>query len=303
MDNHTPKQFVLQLGSLVSLYLSLSFFLVLVFGFITILFPDPINGIWEVESAASSIRLGFAMVLVFLPTYLILTRIVNKGRRTSSSSYLGLTKWLIYLSLLIGGFVLLGDLVAVIMGFLEGELTARFILKAVAVFTVTGAAFYYYVLDARGYWIKHERQSLIYGIVAAGLITITLVAALLQIPDPAKVRAMKVDQEMVNTLQDMQWRIEDYYRTNKSLPADLPTLYGEFDVPTAPENKPAYVYEVTGDTTYKLCADFNYDIYDFGRGNTAPRVALAPGLRSNYNWDYKAGEWCFNRVIEEETKQ
>jgi uncharacterized membrane protein len=160
MEHHTAKHFVLQLGSLISLYLSLSFFLVLAFGCINLLFPDTLDSIWEVEQAGSSIRLVFAIVSVFFPTYIILTRLVNKNRRESEdSSYLGLTKWLIYLSLLVSGLVLLGDLVAVIMGFLEGELTFRFILKALAVFVVIGGAFYYYIQDAKGYWLDRDKQS------------------------------------------------------------------------------------------------------------------------------------------------
>ncbi|MEN9922388.1 MAG: hypothetical protein RL097_665, partial [Candidatus Parcubacteria bacterium] len=39
MENHTAKHFVLQLGSLASLYLSLSFLLVLLFGVINLIFP------------------------------------------------------------------------------------------------------------------------------------------------------------------------------------------------------------------------------------------------------------------------
>ncbi|MFT5831748.1 MAG: hypothetical protein ACI9SY_000116, partial [Candidatus Paceibacteria bacterium] len=151
MNNHTAKHFVLQLGSLIALYLSLTFFLVLTFGFINLRFPDATDGIWQLESAANSIRIGFAMVVVFFPTYLILTRLVNKNRRASNdTSYLGLTKWLIYLSLLVAGLTLLGDLVAVIMGFLEGELTSRFLMKAFAVSAVIGAAFFYYIKDAQG---------------------------------------------------------------------------------------------------------------------------------------------------------
>jgi hypothetical protein len=189
MQHHTAKLFVLQLGSLISLYLSVAFFITLAFGFINLQFPDTLDGIWQIESAASSIRIGFAMVLVFLPTYLVLTRIVNRNRRESSdSNYLGLTKWLIYLSLLVGGLVLLGDLVAIIIGFLEGELTTRFILKALVVFAVTGAAFFYYIKDAQGYWLTHEKQSYLYGIVAAVLVVAVLAAALSVIPNPSTVR-------------------------------------------------------------------------------------------------------------------
>jgi hypothetical protein len=303
MEHHTAKHFVLQLGSLISLYLSLSFFLVLAFGCINLLFPDTLDSIWEVEQAGSSIRLGFAIVSVFFPTYIILTRLVNKNRRESEdSSYLGLTKWLIYLSLLVSGLVLLGDLVAVIMGFLEGELTFRFILKALAVFVVIGGAFYYYIQDAKGYWLDREKQSIVYGVVASTLIAATLVGALMQIPNPAQVREQKVDSEMISDLQDIQWRTQDYYQANQALPADLTSLYGEFAVPTAPENKPDYVYEVTGDTTFKLCATFNFDSNTVSQNYAADRIMMAPGFAGNYNWDYKAGEWCFERVIENQNK-
>jgi uncharacterized protein YacL len=157
MENTTPKHFVLQLGSLISLYISLGFLLGLLFGIINLKFPDATEGYWALESASSAVRLGIAMVIVFFPTYLILTRLVNKLRRQEKNgSYLNLTKWLVYLSLLVGGGVLLGDLVAVIMTFLEGEITQRFIFKALAVLVVVGLAFHYYILDARGFWLAQN---------------------------------------------------------------------------------------------------------------------------------------------------
>lgn len=304
MQHHTAKLFVLQLGSLISLYLSVAFFITLAFGFINLQFPDTLDGIWQIESAASSIRIGFAMVLVFLPTYLVLTRIVNRNRRESSdSNYLGLTKWLIYLSLLVGGLVLLGDLVAIIIGFLEGELTTRFILKALVVFAVTGAAFFYYIKDAQGYWLTHEKQSYLYGIVAAVLVVAVLAAALSVIPSPSTVREMKIDNQMIGDLQDMQWRIDDYYRANDTLPTDLSTLYGEFPVPTPPEGKPPYTYSTTSERQYQLCATFTYDMHTAVPQYAVDKISITPGMPGNYNWDYQAGEWCFERVVDDEYRQ
>jgi len=306
MNNHTAKHFVLQLGSLIALYLSLAFFLVLTFGFINLRFPDATDGPWQLESAASSIRIGFAMVVVFFPTYLVLTRMVNKNRRASNdTSYLGLTKWLIYLSLLVAGLTLLGDMVAVIMGFLEGELTMRFLLKALAVAVVTGAAFFYYIKDAQGFWLTREKLSYVYAGVAATLITAVLVSALAYIPNPAKVREMKIDNQSVGALQDMQWRIEDYYRANEALPADLQELFGEFDVPTAPEGRPDYTYTVTSEEepAFQLCATFAYDQNDVSSNYRPMDGMMQSSIRGNYNWDYKAGEWCFDRTIDKEYRQ
>ena len=304
MQQHTAKHFVLQLGSLISLYLSLSFFIVLAFGAIDLFFRDPIDSFWELEQAASSIRLGFAMVLVFFPTYLVLTRLVNKNRRTSkNNSYLGLTKWLIYLSLLVSGLVLLGDLVAVIMSFLEGELTTQFVLKAAAVFMVIGGAFTYYILDAKGYWVQHEKKSMLYGGVTTILIAVALVASVTQIPNPNQVREVKIDNQMVRILQDVQRRIEDYYHTNESLPEDLPTLYGEFTKPDTPSERPDFEYAITGDNTYQLCATFEFDYTGALSQYAGDRVLRAPGAPDNYNWDHKAGEWCFDREIDDRLLQ
>jgi len=301
MNNHTAKHFVLQLGSLISLYLSLAFFIVLTFGLINLRFPDALDSVWQIESAASSIRLGFAMVLVFFPTYLVLTRIVNQNRRVSKdNNYLGLTKWLIYLSLLVGGLVLLGDLVAVIMGFLEGELTMRYILKAVTVFVVTGAAFFYYLKDAQGYWLKREKLSLAYAGVATVAIVAILLTALVHIPAPNEVREIKLDQQMVSDLQTISWRIEDYYNQNKALPNNLDTLYGDFTVPIAPVGKPDYRYEATDESNYQLCATFTYDSTGVQSDYVNERTFMESGFSGNYTWDFKAGEWCFDRVIDKE---
>jgi hypothetical protein len=292
MENHPAKHFALQLGSLASLYLSLAFLIVLIFGAINIIYPDAIDGAWQIENASSSIRLGIAMVMVFYPTYLILTRLVNKNRRREKQgTYLGLTKWLIYLSLLVGGAVLLGDLVAIITSFLEGGITQRFILKAVTVLVIVGSAFTYYVYDARGYWLKNEKKSILFASFATLVVIASLIFGFLNINPPSEVREEKLDNQMAGQLQDIQWRIEDYYLTNSTLPEDLETLYKSFTVPTPPEKRNSYEYKITGEKSYELCATFSRDSSSLNISHTRP------GLEKNYNWDHQAGYWCFERDI------
>lgn len=300
MENHTPKHFALQLGSLASLYLSLSFLLVLIFNLINLLFPDSTDNVWQIESFNTSVRLGIAMTIVFFPAYLLLTRLVNTARRTTSdNSYLSLTKWLIYLSLLVGGAVLLGDFVAIILAFLEGEITVRFILKALAVLIVVGAAFYYYARDAKGYWIDHEKQSIIYGGVALCVAAIAVISGFMHIDTPTEVRERKIDAMQVQDLQNMQWRIQEYTVSNEALPTSLTEAYDKLPVPTAPEGRPAYRYEQT-DKGFNLCATFStaslesdYYYYD--------KMILAPGERFSIanpdNWQYTDGEFCFERFV------
>ena len=300
MENHTAKHFVLQLSSLICLYLSLSFLVVLAFGVINILYPDAANGYWETESAIDSVRIGIAVLVVFFPAYLILTRTVNKSRRVNSGGvYLSFTKWLIYLSLLISGLVLLGDLVTVIMTFLNGEITERFILKALTVLLVVGGAFYYYILDARGYWIKNEKKSVYYAVAAGVLVVAAVILGFTQIDTPSTVREQKLDEVQINDLRMIQSNIQQYYVLNKTLPDNLEALQEFGTPPQAPEDRPAYRYNKI-ENGFELCATFSQP----SRNNEPYMEYSAPIDRTTFilnpdNWQHKEGEACFKRAIEE----
>ncbi len=295
------KHFALQLGALISLYVSITSAIVLLFGIINLMIPDAAASIWENEGSMSSIRFSIATLVVFFPVYLWLTRVVNKMRRSGDGGYLGLTKWLIYLSLLIGGLVLLGNFVSVIYTFLNGELTTRFLLKALALFVIVGSAFTYYMLDARGHWQKNEQMSIRFGALAAVFAVAMVVTGYTQIQGPDVVREMRIDERQITDLQDMQWRIEEHIRLEKEAPADLTTVYGEMEVPTAPEGRNPYRYERTGEG-FNLCADFveptPKEQYSYAKPYAPEMGAII--LNPN-NWEHPAGDYCFERVISVES--
>lgn len=297
MEHNTPKNFALQLGALATLYISLGAFIALTFSLISIIFPDEAESYWRYESATSTIRFSIAMLVVFFPAYISLTRKVNQIRRAESGVYLGLTRWLIYLSLLVGGGILLGDAVAVIFGFLEGELTIRFFLKALVLALITGLAFYYYLKDAKGYWQTHEKQSKTYGALVAIIVAAAIMLGAYHIESPQVIREVKIDQNQIGDLQDMQWRIEDYYRSQKLLPENLEILFPATKIPTAPEDRTAYTYFVDGEKSYKLCAYFKHASDRFSENHSRPH------FEQNYNWEYSAGDWCFERTIDDTYRQ
>lgn len=299
MENNTAKHFVLQLGSLITLYLSISFLLVLLFNIINLIYPDAVEGYWEIESSSNSVRLGIAMLIVFFPTYLVLTRKVNVlRRRETNNAYLGLTKWLMYISLLIGGGVLLGDLVAVILAFLNGELTTRFILKAIVLLVIVGAAFYYYLQDARGYWLSKEKASIMYAGVMAIIVAASLITGFFYTETPAEVREMRLDETQITDLQQIQWKIEEQLQISTStLPKSLEDLYGEFPIPKAPENREAYSYEITK-KGFELCATFSHDSSQMNEQYIAkPMFETGIIIKNSDNWSYKAGRYCFDRIV------
>ena len=300
-SNNTARNFALQLGSLITLYVTLTAVIIVIFGVVDILRPDPASSSWEYDSAQQSIRMGIAMLFVFFPAFLAFTRFVNKIRRNETGTYLSLTKWVVYLSLLLGGCVLLGDVVTVILAYLNGEITIRFVLKAGALAVVLGFALYYYILDARGHWNTHEKQSKLAALVACVIIAFTLALGFMHSDSPTKVHEMKIDAQQVSDLSDMQWRIEDHYRINKALPIDIKTVYVGIDVPKAAFERDAYKYKTTADDKYELCATFAYS----SKQNTQTVIATPVGndvtAKNPYNnWDHGTGVTCFERTIQKE---
>jgi len=298
MEN-TAKNFALQLGSLITLYVSIGSLIALLFGVITVQYPDQAQMPWEHDSATSGIRFAIAILIIFFPSYIALTRYVNVIRRSEHGIYLTLTKWLVYISLLIGGGVLLGDLVAVLNSFLEGELTVRFVLKAMTVFLVTGTAFAYYILDVRGYWQEQERYSIYYAGIVSLAVLVSLIGGFVNIETPNEVREMNLDAKQVSDLQEIQSHIESYVVLNAKLPEDISTAYNTLSEPVAPEGRNDYTYQVVDAQSFKLCAEFA------GESSTSDNLYYPEkmmysepfSIRNPYDWNHGSGEWCFTRIL------
>lgn len=298
MEN-TAKNFALQLGSLISLYVSISALTALLFGIITIFYPDTAQNSWEYEGATSTIRASIAFLFIFFPTYIILTRLVNTIRRTEHGTYLTLTKWLIYLSLLIGGGVLLGDLVFVLMSFLNGELTIRFVLKAVALFGVVSAAFVYYVLDARNYWQAQENKSKLYAALMGAFVVVVVIFGLTKIETPSQVRETNIDRAQVYDLQNIQSYIESYYQVQGTLPKSIDQLYEGLEAPTASESRAPYTFVLLTDRSYKLCAEFVFASSKSEKAQYSEAIVIDEfGRKNSYNWEHGTGKWCFERAVQ-----
>lgn len=300
MQTNTARNFALQLGALISLYVSLSALITLIFGVTDIALPDALD-YYSYGSSAWQIRFGIAMLVVFFPTYLMLTRMVNKIRRTETEgAYLTLTKWLIYLSLLVGGAVLLGDLVTVLLTFLNGEITARFLIKAFSLVVIVGSACAYYILDAKGYWITHEKESIRYGALMALVVIIAIVFGFTHIEMPKEQRTKLLDQKRVEDLAQMQNQIGEYYRVKQVLPANTDELasigYG-YMIPVDPETQKPYTYTAKASTTFEVCADFATEGDEMNKGEYASQPYPVGGMTGG-SWSHGAGNQCFTRTID-----
>ncbi|MBI1398667.1 DUF5671 domain-containing protein [Hyphomonas sp.] len=112
--------------------------------------PDALAGDnYYFGGADSQINGAVAGLIVAAPIFFWLARILLKARRTNPALQRSrIRKWLIYVSLVIAGCVLVGDAISLVYSFLSGELGTRFFLKSLVVAAIAGAIFGYFITNA-----------------------------------------------------------------------------------------------------------------------------------------------------------
>jgi len=120
----------------------------LLFTFIDRWFPDPVAR-QRIESPYT-VSYEMACVIVAFPIYLLVMRfILREVESRPEKIESGVRRWLTYIALLIAAGILIGDLITFLTYFLQGELTARFILKVLTVIVIAGSVFWYYLGSLR----------------------------------------------------------------------------------------------------------------------------------------------------------
>ena len=129
-----------------ALFLSAFHLGAILFELIEKLFPDPAGG----GFSEGTVRWGVSVLVVSFPLYLFLAvRQEREMARDPEKRTSKVRKWLTYMTLFVAAGFLIGDLVALVYHFLEGELTVRFLLKVLVVASIAGAVFGYYLRDLR----------------------------------------------------------------------------------------------------------------------------------------------------------
>lgn len=126
--------------------------IMLLFTYINFAFPDPAwrTGHTQLLELLSIMRFELATVIVSFPIFLLvwnyLLREVERNPETGKGV---LRRWLGYLSLFVGAITLSGDAMILIYFLLEGQLTIRFVLKAVVLFLIAGGLVGYLAFTLR----------------------------------------------------------------------------------------------------------------------------------------------------------
>lgn len=254
-------------------------------------FPDAINDnskssySYTRSSSVSSdiVHYSIAALVIGFPLLFFALRFwFRKFRKDSGKVESRLTKWITYLVLLVASVTIVGDLIAIVYTFLQGEISARFFLKALIILVIAGSIFGFYFFERKYVQYKKAIHPLLFRSYVVGVGSMVLVGIILGFVvagSPAMERKRTLDDKREQNLSQIESCIDSYTYQFKKLPDSLDDLTKASlgyiscpdDVLTDPETGQFYEYEIINASspyyeentiqasrkgTYKLCATF-----------------------------------------------
>ena len=323
----------LYLGIAISLIVSVTNLLQIIFAAVDRKFIDILSATQYIDSTQSDVRFAIASLVVMFPIYIGLSWYVsNNIKKYLFKQDISVRKIMIYCTLFAAVLTLIGTLVSAIYTYLGGEISIRFLLKALAVFVVALALFGYYYYTLKRDYAKSTILPLLITIVTSVCVIAAAVWSVSIIGTPAEMRAKKIDSTRLTDISRIQQEVFNRVQTSDKLPLSLSELNNAFQgyqVPTDPLTQVAYGYKIiqqpaikmnyttnrkdlTSPAIFELCATFDTARDIDSRRQTVPVTMKGEGFATdsfysaqNYYyegdqspfWNHKIGETCFKRVI------
>ena len=296
------KDFFLNIGYAVTLYVLLFNFIFLGFALIDLYFTDADTLYFFVNGGF--VKFNLASAIVVAPAFFIVAGILRKHMKGLDDFDMKWRKWLLTLTVFLASVIVVIDLITLVYTYLNGEqLLGAFIAKALFALAVFVCVALFYIKDLKGYWNAKRNLQKQVTYFAGALVFIFIVANLAMLGSPYKYKLLQKDFEQINGLQSTNNSIARYYEKNKRLPDSLDQVKTLDPYPYLPKDintQDNYKYTRKDETNYTICAYFNLDfpklpkkgdlIYDNWRVS-AWREYKKEG------WVYKSGETCFDKSI------
>ncbi len=271
----------------------------LLYQLVNVYVPDVLTDRYmSVQAYYGSIRWAIATLIVVFPVFLWVIRFLQRDMaQQPEKRELKVRKWLLYLTLFLAAVVIIGDSVAVVYNFLQGELTLKFIMKAGVIFAIAGSIFFYYLNELRQQ--SKPLRVFVFGVIA--FVIAAVVAGFLTAGLPPNQRLVRLDDQRVQDLQTIQSQVIQYWQSKARLPATLSDLRNDisgFVPPTDPITQQPYEYSVLGNLKFQLCATFAASNAENNGSSVRPVVAPYPMYDGSQSWPHGVGRTCFERTID-----
>ena len=300
LQKSSPRDVFMYLLNIAALYISTFSVSTLLFQYINVAFPDPLNPYYD---PGSPIRWALASIIIIFPVFLWVSRFLQRDLTANpQKSELKIRKWLAYFTLFAAAILIIGDLVTLIYNFLKGEITASFLLKIFSVLVVAASVFGYYLYDLRRKPQEFSKNARIFVWGVLAVVLATIIYGFFVAGSPFKQRLVRFDQQKVNDLQIIQGQIVNFWTQKERLPQPLDELrdpISGFVPPKDSQSGEAYVYKTTGKLSFELCAKFNLESKESQIRLVRPEGPYGVYGRED-NWSHGIGDICFERTIDPE---
>ncbi|MBP9749500.1 MAG: hypothetical protein KBD21_02120 [Candidatus Pacebacteria bacterium] len=171
---------------------------------------------------------AIAALVVAYPLYYVVVWVwFRRFRDDEGKVESKLTKWLTYLVLLAASVTIVGDLIAIIFTFLQGEITVRFFLKALTILVIAGVIFGFYFLERRKVQYHTEVPRKVFqwfGYTLTGVVLAGIVLGFVAAGSPATERKRAFDERRAQDLQQLAMCVSGYAQQYERLPVSLDDL-------------------------------------------------------------------------------
>ncbi len=267
----------------------------IVYSIIDINVPDALNSYFINHDG--QLKFAISALMIATPIYYVISSLIFKGlKREDLEKESGIRRWLTYFIILVSSIIILGTLVGTINNFLSGELTSRFIFKALTIFLISAATFSFYFYDIkRDDVLKKDLVIRLFFFISLALVIAAFISAFFFVESPKTARARRLDEIVVNNMNSLESMVNSYYDKYKKLPDTLDALKGEKDMYynaasfIDPETKQAIVYQKLNDKDFQLCATFRTDSTKSDNNRNQKDYSAPTGFGSQ---DHAAGYQC-----------
>jgi hypothetical protein len=276
-NKHDAKYAFYYLLSLIALIFTAFSVGLVIFSIIDKTIPDAVSN-YYVNSVDGPLKFAISALLIAGPIFFLISYLISKGLRQGElSKDSGLRRWLTYFILLVSSVIILGVLINVINSFLSGELSSRFILKALSVFVISAITWSFYFYDIRR--SNPEQTDLIVRIFFGLTLLITVaafVAAWFFIESPQTTRARRLDQNLMQNIYSLDLAVSNYYDRHHQLPNSFTDLENDKNINLAksllvdPASQAPIVYQKTSERDFALCATWRLSNLSDSTGTTRP---------------------------------
>lgn len=206
------------------------------------------NNYYNEIQAGNDVRLSVAILLVVFPLYLVVSWVqARRIKLDITRNDLTIRKVYSYGIIFITVLTLVGSLIYVIYNFLSGEIFLRFGPKALALALITGSICAYHIYTLRRDYSQNSKIPLYLTVLSALMVFGVIVFSIIETGTPSQIRKLKLDDQRITDLSEIQNQILNAWMKKGVLPASLQELQNEisgYSLKVDPSTKAPYEYNV-----------------------------------------------------------